>query len=93
MTHLLLFLMLAAQPAKPDYVKIMNAQQQIIQDLTAENRKLKNALFGPPGTTVRALQTNEGKAYCPPDGFALMYEVMPGLEPRKFQPFCVRVLK
>ena len=93
MTHLLLFLMLAADPPKPDYVKILNAQQQIIQTLQAENRTLKNALFGPVGTTVRALRAADNKPYCPTDDFSLQWEVVRGPDGKEFKPFCVRVTK
>lgn len=93
MTHLLLFLALVAPPKKQTNVQIMNAQQQVINKLTLENRTLKNALFGPVGTLVRAIKGTDGKPYCPTGDFALMWETLPGPEPRTFQPFCVRVLK
>ncbi len=93
--NFLLLLMLISGPAKPtqaQYAKILAAEQQIINDLTVQNRalaaeveKLKNELYGPPGTKVYPRFENE-KPLCPVDGFVLQWVV----ENNSFVAYCVR---
>jgi len=91
MTHLLLALLLAgpARPKPPDYVRMLNADQQVIKSLTEENRQLKLVLYGPPGVKVYP-RWNYEKPYCPVDGFVLQWLVVPEEPYQKFEPFCLR---
>jgi hypothetical protein len=89
MTHLLL-LLLSAKTSSVDCTKILNAQQQIIQELQKENAVFKYVLYGPAGTKVKPVLEN-GKPTCPIPDFKLQYKVTvgdPGVG--EFSPYCIR---
>jgi hypothetical protein len=89
---LLLLFVTPPHPTAAQYVKMLNAEQQIINDLTAQNRalateleKLKYELYGPPGSKVYPRFEHE-KPVCPVDGFVVQYEV----KDNSFVAYCVR---
>jgi hypothetical protein len=92
MTHfLLLFILASHKQTHPDYAKILNSQQQIIQTLQKENAELKYILYGPPGTKVRPRFENE-KPVCPVPGFVLQYKVTADKSGiGDFSPYCIRI--
>ena len=94
MKFLLLFLLFSTppRPTPAQCGKILAAEQQIINELTAQNRALaaemetlKNELFGPPGGKVYPRFENE-KPTCPVDGFVVQWVV----EKDSFVAYCVR---
>ena len=86
----LLSLALASHATSINYAKILNTDQQIINDLTQENLRMKEILFGPLGNKVYPRYVEE-KPYCPVAGFALQWLVdKSGIE-QVFKPFCVRI--
>lgn len=84
----LLLLLLFASPPKPtaaQYAKMLTAEQQVVDTLTAEIKELKDELYGPPGVKVHPRFENE-KPTCPVSGFVLQWIV----EDDHFTAYCVR---
>ena len=86
--HCLLLILMSSRPPKPtsaEYVRMLNEDQQVINKLTAENKALRNELYGPPGSKVYPRFQNE-KPFCPVPGFNLKWEV----KDNSFVAYCVR---
>ena len=89
MTRLLLILLLSTKTSSVDCTKILNAQQQIIQELQKDNAELRYVLYGPAGTKVRPVWQEQAPT-CPLPEFKLHYRVVTDKAGSEFEPYCIR---